>query len=76
MEWDIKQSIGEIFCASFSNQVVLESYSNFINALPDNLELIGKMCKRKPAFLEFCSQQQRDQGKPVILFDDFKNAHF
>ena len=63
MEWDTKQAIGEIFCGAFGSQMVLESYSNFINCLPDNLELIRKLCSRKKEFLEFCCQQQNIQGR-------------
>ena len=62
MEWDVAQCIGEIFCGAFESQIVLESYSNFINSLPDNLELIRKLCTRKTAFMEFCTQQQSIQG--------------
>ena len=61
MEWDTKQSIGDIFVAAFEKQTVLESYSNFINQLPDILKLIQKLCTRK-SFFEFCTKQQELQG--------------
>lgn len=61
MDWDTTQRIGDIFIASFEKQTVLESYSNFINSLPDVLKLIQKLCGRKP-FFEFCTQQQQIQG--------------
>ena len=62
MEWDTAQCIGEIFCGAFESQIVLESYSAFINSLPENLELIRKLCTRKAAFMDFCTQQQTIQG--------------
>ena len=67
MEWDTQQRIGDIFVASFEKQTVLESYSAFINALPDVLKLIQKLCGRKP-FNDFCTRQQEIQGKPRTLF--------
>ena len=62
MDWDTNQSIGNIFVAAFEKQIVLESYSNFINQLPEVLKLIQKLCTRK-AFFDFCTRQQELQGR-------------
>ena len=72
MEWDVKQRIGDIFTASFETQIILESYSDFINSLPEVLKLIQKLCGRK-SFLEFCTKQQEKQGiYNEVIFSTFR----
>jgi len=61
MDWDVTQRVGDIFTGTFDKQTVLEHYSAYINALPETLKLVQKLCARR-TFFDFSTKQQETQG--------------
>lgn len=70
MDWDVTQRVGDIFTGTFDKQTVLEHYSAYINALPETLKLVQKLCARK-TFFDFCTKQQETQGKSSHMTRSF-----
>jgi len=68
MDWDVTQRVGDIFTGTFDKQTVLEHYSAYINALPETLKLVQKLCARR-TFFDFCTKQQETQGNSSHMID-------
>ncbi|KAG1704754.1 Rho guanine nucleotide exchange factor 10 [Nymphon striatum] len=57
-EWDEKEKIGDVFVASFSQSIVLEIYSEFINNFSIAMETAKQLIKSKSAFADFLKVKQ------------------
>ncbi|KAI5612296.1 rho guanine nucleotide exchange factor 10-like protein isoform X1 [Silurus asotus] len=67
-EWDQKETIGDLFVASFSKSMVLDVYSDYVNNFTNAMALIKKACMSKPAFLEFLKKKQAVSTDRITLY--------
>lgn len=56
--WDLNESLGDVFLKAFSQPLVLEIYSGFINNFSAAMELAKMEAKRKSALADFFKVKQ------------------
>eukprot|EP00072_Mus_musculus_P066396 XP_017168159.1 PREDICTED: rho guanine nucleotide exchange factor 10 isoform X4 [Mus musculus] len=66
-EWDVVETIGDVFVASFSKSMVLDAYSEYVNNFSTAVAVLKKTCATKPAFLEFLKLSQDSSPDRVTL---------
>ncbi|XP_061422145.1 rho guanine nucleotide exchange factor 10-like isoform X2 [Lethenteron reissneri] len=80
-QWELTDSIGDVFVASFSRSMVQDVYSEYVSNFSTAMEIVRKASATRPAFLEFiksCQEASADRHslqalmmKPVQRFPQF-----
>ncbi|XP_066999339.1 rho guanine nucleotide exchange factor 17 [Anabrus simplex] len=65
--WDIKQTVGDVFLDAFTKQPVIETYTSFINNWKTAKEAIKSTCQAKPAFARFLEAMAREHKRKLDL---------
>uniref|UniRef100_A0A4W4E4K5 Rho guanine nucleotide exchange factor 10 n=1 Tax=Electrophorus electricus TaxID=8005 RepID=A0A4W4E4K5_ELEEL len=67
-DWDLLQTIGDVFVASFSKSMVLDAYGDYVNNFSTAMGAVRKACSSKPGFLEFLKQRQECNPERLSLY--------
>ncbi|XP_071748462.1 rho guanine nucleotide exchange factor 10 isoform X4 [Lepeophtheirus salmonis] len=68
LSWDSQEKIGDVFVASFSKAIVLETYSDFINNFNEAFNIVKYESKRKSALSDFLDLKQLTSSDRISLF--------
>ncbi|XP_041377385.1 rho guanine nucleotide exchange factor 10-like protein [Gigantopelta aegis] len=66
--WDVDEKIGDIFTASFSRSMLVDSYSTYVNSFAAAMEEIKSVQRMKPTFSDFLRAKEHDHSDRLSLF--------